>query len=103
MKKFIIGLLVSFLATQAYADKEYVCIDSKTGTDAGKIRGENGQIIYSHLRTSTDGWILTITEDGELYNADPMVQQGRTFYVGTVGYESFQLLVTISGHKMNCE
>lgn len=103
MKKFVIGLLVSFLATQAHADKEYVCIDLKTGADAGKIRGEYGHIIYSNMRTSTDGWILTITEDGNLFNADPMVQQGRTFYVGTVGYESFQLLVTINNHKMTCE
>lgn len=103
MKKFLIGLLVSFLAVAAHADKEYVCIDLKTGMDAGKFTGENGHIIYSNLRTSSEGWVLRINEDGQLYNADPMVQHGKEFYVGSVSYESFQLFVTISGRKMSCE
>lgn len=103
MKKLFMGLLVSFVAVQAYADKEYVCVDSKTGRDAGKLRGENGYIIYSNLRTSAEGWMLTINEDGQLYNADLMVKHGQPFFVGTVTYENFKLLVNISGHKMICD
>ncbi|NUN06892.1 MAG: hypothetical protein HUU57_14165 [Bdellovibrio sp.] len=103
MKKLFVGLLVSFIAVQAYADKEYVCIDSKTGKDAGKLRGENGYIIYSNLRTSAEGWMLTINEDGELYNADLMVKHGQAFFVGNLTYENFKLLVNISGRKMICD
>lgn len=103
MKKLMMGLLVSLMAVHAYADKEYVCIDLKTGKDAGKFRGENGHIIYSNLRTSAEGWVLKINEDGQLYNADLMVQHGRPFYVGAVVYENFKLLVNMSGHKMICE
>ncbi|WP_142696351.1 hypothetical protein [Bdellovibrio sp. NC01] len=103
MKIFFMGLLVSLLAVQAHAAKEYMCVDLKTGEDAGKFSGANGEITYSNLRTSTDGWILTINERGELYNADSMVQHGNPYYVGSITYENFKLLVNINGRKMICE
>lgn len=111
MKKMILGLFISLVTFQAHADKDYLCFDAKTGADAGKLaavgseldQNGNGKLIYSNLSTSTDGWLLTITEDGKLYNADPMVQHGKDFYVGEVGYENFYLLLTISGRKMYCK
>lgn len=103
MKNIFLSLLVSLLTVQAYAAKEYMCVDLKTGEDAGKFSGANGEIIYSNLRTSTDGWILAINERGELYNADSMVQHGNPYYVGSITYENFKLLVNISGRKMICE
>lgn len=111
MKKFLVGIFVLAATLQARADKEYLCIDAKTGADAGKFftAGENpdadrsGKIIYANLRTSTDGWILKITEDGNLYNADSMVRGGKEFYVGKLTLENFHIAVTINNRKMLCK
>ena len=58
--------------------------------------------MYSNLSTSSDGWLLTITEDGKLYNADLMVNHGKDFYAGEVKYENFKLLLTINNRNMYC-
>ncbi len=112
MKKFIFGILTSSLVTQTLAAKEYLCLDLDTKTEAGKLmdvvipsdKYGYGTMMYTKLRESNDGWMLTITGDGQLLNADPMVSHGRDFLVGTLRYENFYTLqVQISGNKMSCK
>lgn len=111
MKTYILGLLFLVMSAQVQAETHsYGCIDAKTGKDAGKISSgvphendNSGIIIYSYEKSSNEGWILKITEDGDLYNADDMVQQGREFKVGSLIYENFKLEVVIKDRKMICD
>jgi hypothetical protein len=111
MKKIILGLLVASFAIQSYANTEYRCLDASTGLDGGKFTSTglpadangNGSIFYSYSSASSEGWLLTITEDGKLYNADDMVRHGKDFHVGEIKYENFQLIATINGRKLYCE
>ncbi|MEN0059368.1 MAG: hypothetical protein AAGB31_11085 [Bdellovibrio sp.] len=113
MKRILMLFLVlffNFSLAHANSDKVYYCLDMKTGGDGGKFsaagsvdKDGNGQIIYSGLSSSNEGWLLTLTEDGKLFNADLMVKQGDSFYVGQISYESFQLRLEIKGRKLICE
>lgn len=112
MKKLVLGLLVSFLTVQAFADNKYECRNASTGKIAGKVTIEKDHILFSKLLSSNEGWILTRGSDGTLYNADPMVQYGRNFIVGKlefIPYELsyttkvfYRLLLSINSEVMDC-
>lgn len=105
---FFLTFVVSAVV-QAAQPRVYTCIDAKTGVAAGEFQaaGPNaqgeGQIVYSNLNGSSDGWLLAVTESGDLYNGDMMVKHGERFYVGSIVFEGFQLFLEINKRKLNCE
>lgn len=109
MIKLALPALLLLVSTQSQAFNDYFCVDAKTGSDAGKISVEaspaNGkrEVIYSNLQSSNDGWSLTLTREGQLFNDDEMVQSGRRVHVGSVKGNGSRLLVDINARKMICE
>lgn len=111
MKKAALSFLVLFMTTQANADQVLLCSDTRTGVDAGKLivlptepdSPDKTTILYSKTRISNDGWELTLTQDGKLYNADLMVQGGKEYFVGTVTFDSLKWFVNIEGSELVCE
>ena len=107
---FFLALSFNISLAHAASEKVYHCLDMKTGADGGKFsatgskdQNGDGQILYSHLSSSSEGWLLSLTEDGKLYNSDLMVKHGRYFQVGEITFESFQLRMEINGRKLICE
>jgi hypothetical protein len=104
---FCLTLLLSAVV-QAAQPRVYSCIDAKTGVPAGQFQAAlpvdgEGRIMYSNMNGASDGWVLAVTEDGEIYNADMMVKHGERFYVGSLQFEGFQLFLEINKRKLSCE
>ena len=107
MKKYALMALISTISFQTFAS-DYYCFDKTTGADRGKIEvtkrlPDSGAILtYSNLSSSTDGWVLRLTKNGNLYNADNMVKNGHDFLVGQVKVVATGLEVQIQSLHMSC-
>lgn len=99
---------ITIISYQAQANSTFTCID-KAGKSAGEIvivkqtKGESFEITYSTLKNSSDGWELLVTEDGNVYNNDMTVQQGRKFFVGKFTTVDKQILISIQGRQLACK
>lgn len=110
MKKIFV--VVSILATSLFANaQDLLCVDAKTGLDAGQLStlSEDGygniEVIFYSSKDATDGWLLRINADGEIYNNDEMVQGGLPVRVGTLEIEAFSpiKLTLESRPTMHCQ
>lgn len=107
----LVTIFMMFMTTQVNAAIELLCSDAASGTDAGKLiilsttPDSLGKmtILYTKNRVSNDGWELNLTEDGRLYNADPMVQSGREYLVGSLKSDLQKSLLNIEGVDLICK
>ena len=105
MKKSLLMALVLASAFQAHA---YNCSDKVTGAEAGKFEeipttDGSQKITYMSNRTTTEGWELLVANNGNLYNADMMVQNGKDVLVGKLEMKSYYFALTLNGRQLVCE
>lgn len=108
MKRFFMMTLFFLGGLQVQADA-YNCVDKVTGQAAGKFEHHaedingNETILYSHTQATSEGWILRVANNGNLYNGDPMVQHGKDVLVGKIETKAFYFLLDIHGRKFICD